>query len=704
VSDLGAAALELARQGFAVFPLVARRKKPVTEHGFYDATTDAETVAGWWKSWPAANIGIRCGRLVVLDADGPQGAESLAALEAQHGPLPATRSVRTGREGGRHLYFHAPAGTTIRTIPTGRELGAKLECRATGAYVVAPPSVHPNGTAYEWGDHEAPIAELPAWLAELAAEKPKPEPKPATGAPAGEATGAYGRAALHGECEAVRSAAEGGRNHALNASAFRLGQLIPGGYLERGQVEDALRAAGLAAGLGERETDRTIRSGLDAGMLEPRGPEARTGPAAGDAAVNGDRDHEPADPDHPDPDPDPAAVIADLFVTARELRAQTPPEPPWIWHDYMAAGTVTLLAGSPKAGKSTLAVALVEALAAGERDFLGHRLEGGPVLVVSEEAGLTLRDKLTDRENVHVLPRDPRREDGRMPDVWPPAWDVLLDGAAVEARRRGAALVVLDTFGHWSRLGAEAENDAGAVHAAMQPLGRLAAETGAAVLVVLHQRKGGGEHGEAVAGSHRIIAAADVVLELERPADAPATMRQLVALGRWPQTPAALVVEYRRTTREWLAVGTAEDRRDAGRLAARERLVQVLPETGEGMTLDDLAAVLGQDRRKWSTELHRLVDDGRVSRSGEGVRGDPYRHLRIPSPDSVPDRGTETDGNASRIPSLYSVPNPLRGSGIETDPNTESPNPNGAPQRDGIRTATPDEQALFDRLEAEGFE
>lgn len=702
MSDLGAAALDLARQGFAVFPLIPRRKEPTTDHGFHAATTDPETVAAWWKSRPAANIGVRCGdgSPVVIDVDGPQGAESLAALEAQHGALPATREVRTGREGGRHLYFRAPAGVRIRIVPEDCELGAKLECRGSGAYAVAPPSVHPNGTVYEWVNPQAAIAELPAWLAELTA---KPEPKPATApAPRGTgATGRYGRAALDGEAANVRSTPEGGRNQALVRSAFRCGQLTAAGHLDRGEVEAELRAAALDAGLGERETDRTIRSGFEAGMLEPRGPDPR--PAAR-PAVNGDRADQNTEDTEEVEERDPATAIAGLFVTAAELREMTPPDPPWIWHDYMARGTVTLLAGSPKAGKSTLAVALVEALAAGAESFLGHRLHPGPVLVVSEEAGLTLRDKLTDRENVHVLPRDPHRDHGGIPAGWPPAWEALLAGAAVKARSVGAVLVVLDTFGHWSRLAAEAEKDAGAIHAAMRPLQQLAEETDAAVLVVLHHRKSGGEHGEAVAGSHRIVAVGDVVLELERPADAPAAMRQLVALGRWPQTPPALVVEYRRATREWRAVGAAEDRRDAGRLAARETLLQALPETGDGLTQDDLAAVLG-DKRRWSTELPRLVGDGRVRRVGKGVKGDPYRHLRIPPPDSSPDPEEETDESASQIPPSIPSRTPLGGPGIEVDLNTGIPPVNGRTERDGIETpATPDEEALFDRLNPEGTE
>ena len=42
-------ALELVRQGFAVFPLVPNAKDPLTDHGFKDASRDEERVRSWWN-------------------------------------------------------------------------------------------------------------------------------------------------------------------------------------------------------------------------------------------------------------------------------------------------------------------------------------------------------------------------------------------------------------------------------------------------------------------------------------------------------------------------------------------------------------------------------------------------------------------------------------------------------------------------------
>ena len=69
-NGLGAGAAWYARHGFPVFPCQPRAKKPLTPHGFKDATTDLARVAAWWRKWPDANIGMRTGAasgLLVLD-------------------------------------------------------------------------------------------------------------------------------------------------------------------------------------------------------------------------------------------------------------------------------------------------------------------------------------------------------------------------------------------------------------------------------------------------------------------------------------------------------------------------------------------------------------------------------------------------------------------------------------------------------------
>ena len=136
---------------------------PRIEGGLKRASVDVAVVAGWWSRWPDAAVGIRTGAesgLVVLDVDPEHGgAETLAALERQHGPLPGPH-VRTGG-GGRHYFFAHPGGEVRNSA--GR-LGPGLDVRGDGGYVVAPPSPHESGRAYETLRSLDEREPAPSWL------------------------------------------------------------------------------------------------------------------------------------------------------------------------------------------------------------------------------------------------------------------------------------------------------------------------------------------------------------------------------------------------------------------------------------------------------------------------------------------------------------------------------------------------------------
>jgi Bifunctional DNA primase/polymerase, N-terminal len=279
------AALAYAAAGWPVLPLHApvrgggcscrtadcagAGKHPRTRHGLSDATTDREHLAAWWQRWPDANVGIRTGRLVVLDVDGPASKRALTELEAAHAPLPTTRRAQTGR--GQHIYFNA-AGCVIAS--SAARLAPGVDVRGNGGYIVAPPSLHGSGQRYRWitnGD----VAPLPTWLARLltAADSPAQERAPLpplVAAGVGERARRYVRAALDAELVAVTTAPVGTRNTTLNRAAFRLGQLAGAGLTARDALANALLHAARSAGLGDTEARPTIASGLGAGERHPR--------------------------------------------------------------------------------------------------------------------------------------------------------------------------------------------------------------------------------------------------------------------------------------------------------------------------------------------------------------------------------------------------------------------------------------------------
>ncbi len=181
-SRFGRAALAYATKlGLSVFPLAPRKKQPdacLTPHGFLEASRDSNAITAWWKASPSANVAVACAAsdLVVIDVDPRNGGdETFVALTRELGELPSTWTVLTPG-GGTHLYLKHSGG---RIRPS---LGPGIDLKHQG-YVVAPPSVHPNGRTYVWdvGVHplESVMASPPeSWRARMVSGARRP-PLPA---------------------------------------------------------------------------------------------------------------------------------------------------------------------------------------------------------------------------------------------------------------------------------------------------------------------------------------------------------------------------------------------------------------------------------------------------------------------------------------------------------------------------------------------
>ncbi|MEX5711981.1 bifunctional DNA primase/polymerase [Parafrankia sp. FMc6] len=190
------AALRYARIGWPVVPLLPRGKRPILPDWTNAASTDRDVIRGWWARWPDANVGIATGPrsgLAVLDLDPRSGgAESLTELETRVGLLPGTAMVVTGSD-GVHFYYRHP-GTKV--VSRAHSLGRGLDVKADGGQVVAPPSVHPNGSRYAWsGNVDGLLAgDIAGYLApwptsRLTPAEPEPMPPARPPAPASPSSG-----------------------------------------------------------------------------------------------------------------------------------------------------------------------------------------------------------------------------------------------------------------------------------------------------------------------------------------------------------------------------------------------------------------------------------------------------------------------------------------------------------------------------------
>ena len=147
-------AAQYRKYGFSVIPIKNGSKKALVPWKEYQTRRPTkQELKSWGKSFPDANIAIVTGKVsgvVVVDADSKDAIKFVKKLGVPDG----TPMVRTKR--GAHFYFRYPDSG----VPSRSFKEHNLDIKSDGGYVLAPPSVHPDGGTYKW-------------MTELSAELPK---------------------------------------------------------------------------------------------------------------------------------------------------------------------------------------------------------------------------------------------------------------------------------------------------------------------------------------------------------------------------------------------------------------------------------------------------------------------------------------------------------------------------------------------------
>lgn len=294
-------------------------------------------------------------------------------------------------------------------------------------------------------------------------------------------------------------------------------------------------------------------------------------------------------------------TAASPFRVYDELLVDVPGEPNWLWQGLIAPESLTLLAGKPKVGKSTVVYGLLGALADG-RPFVGRTTRTTGALVLSEEPAVATGMKIHKfggRSAHHSIHRADLRAFG--------SWADSIDAAAAYAHLKGLGLIVVDTFAELAGIRGDEENDAGSILGAIDPL-RKAADDGLAVLLVHHQRKSGGTHGDGIRGSGALAGAVDVLLELER--------------GGGGQSARVLKHQsrYLPEGRFYIELNDAGYAAKGGSDTAARDLVEAALTARGAASPDELMATTDLSRTKLDRYLGQL---GAVVIRGTGKRGDP---------------------------------------------------------------------------------
>lgn len=491
------AALWYADLGYAVFPCVPGEKRPLTEHGLLDASTDEEQIRIWWSERPDANVAIRTDGMVVIDIDG-EGDTWMGDQHVRWDDMMVAPSSATPR-GGRHYLFRQPTGKDWRN--TEGRLAEKVDTRANGGYIVAPPSSTSNGE-YVWVEgfelqvSRDRLPEPPGWLTEdldrLSARKPVAVSPPLN---------------LNGN-----HIAEGKRNGTL----FRLGCSMRRVGFEQASIAAALRAT---------NQDRCTPP-LDAAEVESIAGQAfRYAP---DEAAQATMLGSIAGDD----------VSAPLYPKSlHELITEFPKLRPPVVEGLLRRGETMNVISSSKAGKSWLVTDLALSVATGRPWLETYHTTAGCVLIIDNE--------LHAESSAHRIPKVAEARGISLDLVHEKVFVLNLRGQLRDVFSLGSFfqsvepghydVIVLDAFYRFMPRDMD-ENDNGTMAHLYNQLDRYADRLECAFVLIHHSTKGS-QSGKAVtdvgAGAGSQSRATDTHLILRPHQEAGAVVLE-AAVRSWP--------------------------------------------------------------------------------------------------------------------------------------------------------------------------
>jgi len=171
----------------------------------------------------------------------------------------------------------------------------------------------------------------------------------------------------------------------------------------------------------------------------------------------------------------PAISVADLFKRpALPVTSYVP--------GFIYAGSLNLVAGEPKAGKSTLVWHIINAISQGT-SFLDKESRKTNVLYVSEQNEVSFRQEtanipgFTKNPNIFVL----------LPEVCPAqAWSERIEFWNEKLHATQSNILVIDTFGAFAVLPPGGENDAACIAERLMALKKLYRERPSLGIVLVH--------------------------------------------------------------------------------------------------------------------------------------------------------------------------------------------------------------------------
>ena len=289
-------------------------------------------------------------------------------------------------------------------------------------------------------------------------------------------------------------------------------------------------------------------------------------------------------------------------ITSAELDKKEFPDPNYVIKDMIPEG-LTLLYGSPKSGKSWLALQLASSVSVGTKVFQHFDAEPGKVLYVAyEDTGRRLKKR--------------RQDIGALPSLglvfyegWPPGPQGVQALDELCELNPETKLIIIDTL--INILPPETDlNDYGQVYAALDAIKGVSDRRGVSIIAIHHAKKGkGATMVDAALGSTALTAAVDTFIHLERHG----ARCSLRATGRdiddWDIAMELVNGEG------WKYLGEGDEFRTS---ETQNAILEVLKDADEPLSPKDIAAMADEAYGTVRTLLGRMVNNGVIHKPSRG--------------------------------------------------------------------------------------
>jgi hypothetical protein len=298
------------------------------------------------------------------------------------------------------------------------------------------------------------------------------------------------------------------------------------------------------------------------------------------------------------------------IYTADSLRLQQFPPLKRICGDIVVEG-LTLLAARPKIGKTWLALDIAIAVAQGSYCLGDIQCESGDVLFLAlEDNKRRMQRRLTKLLGVNKTP-------------WPKFFScahnwLRSDQGGLDhirdwiAKVQNPRLVVIDVLARFRKRVGSSKQSYEADYEAIAELQKIASDTGVAIVVIHHTRKGEADDPiDAVSGTLGLAGASDAVLVIDRN---PQGVRLYGRSRDVDEIDKAM--SFDRETCRWTILGETCDVR---RTDERKRIIAVLKEEGEPMTPKNIAEAVSQRATNVRRLLRKMAKAGEVTKIKYGL-------------------------------------------------------------------------------------